>query len=181
MSSRSAPPPVAPAEVPSPPSTRGEATTVRWIMVLGACFVALLGVKAWALEPVRVGSDSMEPGLKAGQFVLADKLSFRFGSPSPGDVVLAREPGSGQLVVKRVVAVGGDSVGIEDGVLIRNGTIVSEDYTNQSDMSGFYFGPDPVPAGHVFLLGDNRFTSSDSRGYGPVPFSELEGRVLFQS
>ncbi len=150
-------------------------------MALGACFVVLLGVRAWVLEPVRVDSDSMEPGLKPGQLVLADKLSLRFDEPSAGDVVLAREPGSGQLVVKRVVAVGGDTVGIEDGTLIRNGVIVAEGYTNQSDMDGFFFGPDPVPDGQVFLLGDNRFTSSDSRAYGPVLISELEGRVLFQS
>lgn len=165
----------------SPVSTQCEASTVRWIVILGICFLMLLGIRAWVLEPVRVDSNSMEPGLRPGQLVLADKFSLRFSDPSPGDVVLAREPGSGQLVVKRVVAVGGDRVGIEDGTLIRNGVIVSENYTDQSDMAGFFFGPDLVPAGHVFLLGDNRFTSSDSRAYGPVPISELEGQVLFQS
>ncbi len=123
----------------------------------------------------------MEPGLKPGQLVWVDKISLRSGDPSFGDVVLAREPDSGQLVVKRVVGVPGDSVGIEDGALVRNGEIVVEAYTNQRDMAGFYFGPDPVPPGHVFLLGDNRFTSSDSRAYGPVPISGLEGRVLFQT
>lgn len=173
-------PPTETPETTSGDRHRSEATTVRWILAIGVGFLLLLGVKAWVLEPVRVHSDSMSPGLDPGQLVWADKLSLRWGDPSRGDIVLAREPDSDRLVVKRVVAVGGDSVGIEDGILVLNGANVTEPFANHTDMDGFYFGPYLIPPGHVFLLGDNRFTSSDSRAYGPVPTGNLEGRVLFQ-
>jgi hypothetical protein len=69
-------------------------------------------------------------------------------------------------------------VGIEDGLLVVNGATVVEKYIDNENMDGFYFGPDVVPAGHVFLLGDNRDTSEDSRAFGPVAVDEIDGRVL---
>jgi signal peptidase I len=77
-----------------------------------------------------------------------------------------------------VVAVGGDRVALEYAVLVVNGRPVSEPYVDHSRIDGTYFGPVTVPAGHVFVLGDNRFGSIDSRVYGPVPLDAVTGRVL---
>jgi signal peptidase I len=85
---------------------------------------------------------------------------------------------TGQLMVKRVVAVGGQRVGIRDGRLVVDGKVQDEPYTDSDAIDSVYFGPVDVPAGHVFVLGDNRFGSEDSRKYGSLPLSAVEGKVL---
>jgi signal peptidase I len=120
----------------------------------------------------------MEPTVPSGAILLIDKLTYLTRGPHRGDVVVATDPRTGESIVKRVVAVGGDSVGIEDGQLIVNGERVVEDYIDNADMDGFFTGPDVVPPGDVYLLGDNRDTSEDSRAFGTIDVDEIEGRVL---
>jgi signal peptidase I len=155
-----------------------DSTTVRHVLWFAGVIVVLLLVRTFVAEPVRVRSDSMTPTLPSGAVVVIDKVSLRFRGPDRGEVVVAADPRTGQSIVKRVVAVGGDSVGIEDGHLVVNGVNVSENYIDNDNMDGFYFGPDAVLPGYVFLLGDNRDTSEDSRAFGPVRVDDLEGRVL---
>jgi signal peptidase I len=155
-----------------------DTTTIRRVLWFAGVIVVLLLVRSFIVEPVRVRSDSMSPTVQAGAVLLVDKVTYHARSPHRGDVVVTADPRSGQSIVKRVVAVGGDSVGIDNGVLVVNGSTVIEDYIDNTNMDGFYFGPDVVPAGHVFLLGDNRDTSEDSRTFGPVAVDDLEGRVL---
>lgn len=138
----------------------------------------LLAVRSCALEPVRLQSDSMAPTLGRGDWVLVDKLSDHWRAPSRGDIVTAVHPSTGEWIIKRVVATGGQSVGLDDGRLVVGGRVVVEPYANHSRMSGRYFGPITVPDGHVFLLGDNRDGSEDSRTFGPVPVSRLTGRMI---
>jgi signal peptidase I len=152
--------------------------TFRRVLWFAAAIVVLLLVRSFVVEPVRVRSDSMEPTLKAGAVVLIDKLIFDAREPHRGDVVVTSDPRTGEPIVKRVVAVAGDSVGIDDGVLMLNGKKVSESYIDNDNMEGFYFGPDVVPKGDVFLLGDNRDISVDSRTFGPVAVDDIDGRVL---
>ena len=151
---------------------------MRRVVWFIAVIVALLLVRSFVAEPVRVRSDSMSPTLPPGAVLLIDKLTFAAREPRRGDIVVAVDPRSGASIVKRVVAVGGDSVGIEDGLLVVNGATVVEKYIDNENMDGFYFGPDVVPPGHVFLLGDNRDTSEDSRAFGPVAVDDIDGRVL---
>jgi signal peptidase I len=160
------------------PSSRDEDGTLRRVLWFGAVIVALLLIRGFFLEPVRVHSDSMMPTLPSGAVVLIDKVTFHARDPHRGDVVVAEDPRTGESIVKRVVAVGGDSVGIDDGVLSVNGRVVVENYIDNDGMDGYFFGPDLVPAGHVYLLGDNRDTSEDSRTFGPVSIDDVEGRVL---
>ena len=143
----------------------------------GALTVLLL-FHTFVIEPVRVRSDSMEPTLRAGSVLLIDKVTFHTRGPHRGELIVANDPRTGESIVKRVVAVAGDSVGIENGLLVVNGTTVVENYLDNANMEGFYFGPDVVPAGHVFLLGDNRSISVDSRAFGPVAVDDIDGRVL---
>ena len=155
-----------------------DATTIRRVLWFAAAIVVLLLLRSFVAEPVRVRSDSMAPTLPPGAVLVVDKITFHIREPRRGDIVVAHDPRTGQAIVKRVVAVGGDSVGIEDGVLTVNGASVVESYIDNDNMEGFYFGPDVVPPHHVFLLGDNRDTSEDSRAYGPVSVDDIEGRVL---
>jgi signal peptidase I len=152
--------------------------TVRRAAVLVALFAVLFAVRTWITEPVRVRAESMAPTLHHGDVLVIDKLTYRFRDPHRGEIVITHDPRSGDSIVKRVVAVGGDSIGIEDGKLLRNGELIDEADANLDRMDGFYFGPIDVPQGHVFLLGDNRFESSDSRAFGPVPVDDIDGRYV---
>jgi signal peptidase I len=159
-----------------PPSD--DVRTIRRVLWFAAAIVALLLVRSFVVEPVRVRSDSMEPTVPAGAVLLIDKVTYDVRDPRRGELIVVADPRTGEAIVKRVVAVAGDSVGIENGLLTLNGTGVVENYIDNDNMGGYFFGPDVVPAGDVFLLGDNRDTSADSRLFGPVAIDQIEGRVL---
>jgi signal peptidase I len=120
----------------------------------------------------------MSPTLEVGQRVLIDKATYRFRSPRVGEIVAFHAPDSEILTVKRVVGVGGDKVAIRDGVLYVDGAAVHEPYVDHSLVDSVYFGPVFVPQGTVFLMGDNRGESIDSRSFGPVSLSDVVGRVI---
>lgn len=151
------------------------ARSVWWslVVVLAICLLAV-----FCVEPVTVGSDSMRPTLQSGDRVLIDKVTFRFHGPQHGDIVAFDAPASGTLTVKRVVGVAGDRVAIRDGVLWVAGHPRAEPYVDLKTIDSVYFGPTVVPPGTVFVMGDNRAESIDSRDFGPVPLSEVVGRVL---
>jgi signal peptidase I len=125
------------------------------------------------LQIMRVGSDSMEPTLRTGSLVLVDRTDQ---DVAVADIVVVESP-LGGLLVKRAVALGGDTVGIEDGVLVVDGEAVCEPDIDPDLIDGSYFGPVTVPEGHVFLLGDHRDGSIDSREFGSVPLSAVVGQV----
>ncbi|MDX6377128.1 MAG: signal peptidase [Gaiellaceae bacterium] len=145
-------------------------------ILLPVALVALVAGALFAVQPIRVHADSMLPTLHSGDEVIVDRLTLVLRAPHRGELVVANSPGG--LVVKRVAAVGGDSVGIEDGVLVVNGKQRREGYVDYASIDGVYFGPVDVPRGDVFLLGDNRGNSEDSRDFGAVPEDEVVGRVL---
>ena len=139
--------------------------------------VALVAVRFLVAEPFRVASTSMEPTLSAGDSVLVDKRAYGDDGPRRGDLVVFRAPADDDVTLKRVVGVGGDRVAIEDGLLVVNGRRPAEPYTDPEAIDSVFFGPVRVPPGTVFVLGDNRFDSDDSRDYGPVAVGEVIGRV----
>jgi signal peptidase I len=130
--------------------------------------VSLIGlvvlVRAFVIGWYPVTSGSMSPTVRPGDRVLVDKLTPRFVDPGRGDLVTFHSPVNGDLLVKRVVAVAGDRV--------------KEPYVDYSRIDGTYFGPVTVPPDHLFVLGDNRFGSIDSRVYGPIATDAVTGRVL---
>jgi signal peptidase I len=126
------------------------------------------------LQPMRVDSDSMRPALAAGDLVLVERSA---GAVRRGDVVAARSPVTGGLLVKRVVGTAGDRVAIEDGVLVVDGERVCEAGVDPDRLDGVFFGPVTVPDGAVFLLGDARANSVDSRAFGPVAAGDVVGTV----
>jgi len=144
---------------------------------LAATLLLLIAASVAGLLPLqimRVASGSMTPTIAVGDLVVVERSH---GPVRRMDVVAMKDPHGGPPLVKRAVALGGDSVGIEAGVLGVNGAKVCERPVDPPRIEGVYFGPVPVPAGHLFLLGDERNGSVDSRDFGPLPNSALIGRV----
>ncbi|GAA4413284.1 signal peptidase I [Fodinibacter luteus] len=163
------------------PAGPGERTSRRprpWARIAIPVLIAGVVLLLVGLEPLRVASVSMEPTLTAGDHVLVDKLSGRWRMPEVGDLVVFRDPEHRELVVKRVVALGGQTVALEDAVLVVDGIVRHEPQVDLTRIDSTYFGPVTVPPDAAFLLGDNRSESVDSRRYGAIRLDELIGRVL---
>ena len=154
---------------------RPRARVPGWLLTAGLVLAALVVVRAYVLTPVSVHGVSMEPTVHDGT-----ALVVRWTDPGQlrrGELVVFRDP-QGTLALKRVVGVAGDDVAIRDAVLEVDGRPVPEPYVDESRIDGTYFGPVHVPAGTVFVMGDNRAPSIDSRIYGPIAFNRVLGRVL---
>jgi signal peptidase I len=139
--------------------------------------LALVLARGVLAEPFRIDSGSMLPTLRAGDRVLVDKRAYRGALPRRGDLVVFHAPRTGDVTLKRAVGLPGDTVAIEDGVLVVNGRRQTEPYADPDAIDSVYFGPERVPAHAVFVLGDNRADSVDSRDYGAVARDDLMGRV----
>lgn len=152
----------------------GRAGTAAGLLAVAS----VVALRLWVAEPLLVGSDSMEPTLPEGGLVLL----LKSGSPEeravPGSLVVFAGPEDGRTTVKRVVAAGGQTVAIEDSVLVVDGVPVPEPFVDHNRIDGTWFGPVTVPPEHVFVLGDNRSPSVDSRDYGSVPAAVVEATVL---
>jgi signal peptidase I len=157
-----------------------EATTRRRRpsgVAVGVGLIAVLVlVRIFVAEPFRIPSRSMEPTLKPGDQALVVKRAGH--DPGRGELVAFHSPRSGEILLKRVVAVGGDTVGLEDGVLVVNGRKVAEPFVDHKAIDSVYFGPVRVKRGSFFAMGDNRANSEDSRDFGAVPESRIIGRAV---
>ncbi|MEP6817631.1 MAG: signal peptidase I [Marmoricola sp.] len=143
-----------------------------------AAVLCVVALRVFVIEPVLVPSASMAPTLRPGDHVLSTTLDIGGDASMRGALVTFRRPASGVLTLKRIAGVGGDLIEIRDGVLYVNGRRHVEPYVDARTVDSVYFGPVRVPHGTVFVLGDNRADSEDSRTFGPVPTVDLVGRVL---
>ncbi len=126
---------------------------------------------------IRVDGLSMVPTLKNGEFVLVNKLAYKLGQPSQGDVIVFHFPRDPeQDYIKRIIGLPGDFVKIAKGQVFINGTVLVEPYIAETPD---YQSEWQVPDGTVFVLGDNRNNSSDSHSWGPVPLEQVVGKALF--
>ena len=160
------------------PTIRSHRSRAYLLAAVALVVLIALPVRAYVAEPFAIPSESMAPTLRPGDHVLVEKLSYRFGSPRRGDLVVFRSPDGGVLAVKRIVGLAGDRVAIEDGLLAIDGHVQREPYVDHATVDSVFFGPVVVPRGDVFVMGDNRADSHDSRDYGAVPRQSLIGRVL---
>ncbi len=112
-----------------------------------------------------------------GEHVLVDKTAQVFRHWQRGDVVLFRAPDTGTLSIKRIVGLAGETVAIRDGHLFVDDDRVPEPYVEPGAIDSVYYGPRRVAEGQVLVFGDNRRNSRDSRDYGGVPISLVEGRI----
>ena len=128
-------------------------------------------------ERIRVESISMQPTLFPGDYVIVNKLAYRFThNPQRGDVIVFKYPPNPDAIpyIKRVIGLPGDQVHIEGGKVYIDGQLMLEPWLKVTTNRG---GDWSVPAGQLFVMGDNRNNSSDSRTWGFVPFENIIGRA----
>jgi signal peptidase I len=144
--------------------------------VLPALLIALL-INVFVGQATRVEGQSMEPNLHSEQRLVVEKLSYRFHGPQRFDIVVLQVPSQGEeLLIKRVIGLPGETVEIKDGGVYINGELLDEPFTNEHTQPGRH-GLVTVPPLHVYVLGDNRDRSNDSRSFGPVPIEDVIGRA----
>lgn len=136
--------------------------------------VIVLVVNIFLAQATRVEGQSMEPNLHNNQRLIIEKITYRFHSPSRGDIVVIRRP-QPEPLIKRVIGLPGETVEIRDGKVFINGEPLDEPYLDQPTLGTM--PPRLVPEEHVFVLGDNRNASNDSRAFGMVSFDDIIGRA----
>ncbi|OPZ27995.1 MAG: Signal peptidase I T [Lentisphaerae bacterium ADurb.BinA184] len=132
---------------------------------------------AFICRPMWIEGASMEPTYHDGGFVFCLLPRYRFADPATGDVVTVRLASSRVMLLKRVVAVAGDTIEFRNGVLIRNGQPVSEPYVRYR--SAWQLGPRTVKPGHVYVVGDNRGMAVEAHVFGQTPLSRIGGAPLW--
>lgn len=143
------------------------------------------------IQPHQVNGQSMVPTFQSGEYVLTDKVSYRFRNPERGEVVVFHAPeaahcpkGTGCDFIKRVIGEPGDTVALENNHYLVNGTVLDESYIPPEyvTLPGAFMKGRTVTLGpdEYFVSGDNRPYSSDSRAWGPISKSEIVGRAFFR-
>jgi signal peptidase I len=153
---------------------------LEFLIILLLAFALVFGVvRPFVLEAFYIPSGSMVPTLKVGERVFVNKFIYRFTEPKRGDIIVFRDvEGTDEDLIKRVVGLPGDEVAVQNGVLILNGEPQEEPYVNQRFPDDSFYGPTKVPEGKVFVMGDNRSNSADSRVFGPVPMENIAGEAF---
>ncbi len=178
---------------------------IELVSIVAVALGLALGIQAFLVKPFRIPSESMVPTLEVGQRVLVDRVSTRFGEPKRGDVMVFKPPKgaddgacgvrhaeespcpkgtedqSDQNFIKRVVAVEGDRIAIRRGRVILNGELQSEEEQFIRPDAGCETCNLPkaitIPKDSVYMMGDNRGQSADSREWGPVPEEWFIGKA----
>lgn len=154
------------------------------IVLIGSLFIV---VYLFILQPNQIKGASMEPSFYTGEYILTSKITYKFRIPQKGDVIVFKSPKNPDIeYIKRIVGLPGDTVVIrENGDIYINGTLINENYiaskTNLWE-GGFSKQDVPVivPQNELFVMGDNRPRSSDSREFGTVRTDSIIGHVFYR-
>jgi signal peptidase I len=178
---------------PEPAPEKAKPSTTRnlieWVLIIAGALLVAFVVKTFLFQAFFIPTPSMVPTLEVHDRVLVNKLSYRLHDVHRGDIVVfekpSNDPGGIRDLIKRVVAVPGDTIESRGDTLYVNGKPVSEPFRSSPSLGGAVtttcapascFGP--LPAGKVFVMGDNRTNSSDSRIFGAIDEDRIVGRAF---
>ncbi len=155
---------------------------VEYVVILAVSFALVFGfVRPYVMEAFWIPSGSMIPTLQINDRVLVNKFIYRFSEPERGDIVVFQSVDSGnEDLIKRVVGLPGDEIAVRKGKVFLNGEPQKESYTNKRFPDVSSFARTTVPKNHVFVMGDNRGNSQDSRVFGPLPKKNIEGEAFLR-
>ncbi len=145
---------------------------LQTVLIAGLLFLAVNLLTA----RIRVEGISMEPTLHEGEFVVVNRLAYRWQEPKRGDIIVFHFPLNKQRrFIKRVIGLPGDTVIVQDGQISVNGDPLNEPYITDAPR---YSGEWHIGSDELFVLGDNRNNSSDSQNWGTLPFGEIIGKAV---
>ena len=159
---------------------------LRWMLralwelaetIVPAIIIALV-INLFLAQATQVLGQSMEPNLHTSQRVVVEKVTYHlFHGPRRGDIIVIDMPQQSEMLIKRVLGLPGETIEVRRGTVYIEGEELDEPWT--VNPGGGSFGPHTIPPLHVFVLGDNRGASNDSRSFGTVPIEHIVGRAWF--
>lgn len=164
---------------------------IELVLLVVAAFGIALAIRTYVAEPFVIPSTSMTETLKVGDRVIGEKLTYLNSDPQVGDIVTFEDPeDSSQILIKRVIATAGETVELKGGSVYVNGVKLDEDeytlgkqsnklYSHATSLDANIEYPYTVPEGCVWVMGDNRTNSLDSRYFGAIKISSITSRALF--
>lgn len=160
-------------------------STIRdWVIAVGGALIVALFVQSFVAQMFYIPSPSMEPTAGVGDRVMVSKMTYRFDDVARGDVVVFDRPAALvadediDVLIKRIIALPGDTVESRDGGVFVNGVRLDEPWLTARDTTEG-IGLQRVPAGQLYVLGDNRENSGDSRVFGTIRQDSVVGRAVF--
>jgi signal peptidase I len=151
---------------------------IAWFKTLASAAVYATLIVTFGFQVARVEGQSMAPTLQDQDRLIVNKLAYRLGDPHVGDIVMLYYPLKPEKsFVKRIIAEEGDQVRIVDGRVYRNDVPLDDSFVPQEYRSHDDWGPQVIPEGYYFVMGDHRNNSSDSRHWGFVPKKYIIGKV----
>ncbi len=161
-------------------------TVLSIVVTIALVIVLAFGLRAYGFQAYVSPSGSTEETIMTGDTVFSEKVSYYFGDPQQGDIVTFADPEiPSRTLIKRVIAVGGQTVDLIDGQVYVDGEALDEPYTNglPSYPLATAYGvsityPYTIPDGCIWVMGDNRTNSQDSRYFGPVDASTVTGKAV---
>ncbi|GIO41792.1 signal peptidase I [Paenibacillus apis] len=189
--------PVQPEESPENPPKQGKSEALEWLKAIVIAVALVLVIRWLFFAPFIVDGPSMQPNFHTGERIIVNKIIYDIRDPKFGEVVVFHVPTEGRDFIKRVIGVPGDAVEVDGDTVKINGEVIEEVYiqdvldekhannelynSRQNNPTSNFpneFVPDgTVPEGYVFVMGDNRPDSTDSRRIGFVPYSDIIGRA----
>ena len=179
-------------------SKHAASQTWQTLQSFGIAILLALVFRQFVLQAFRIPSQSMENTLLVGDFLFVNKFLYgaklpfvetrlpKVRAPQKGDIIVFKAPTDGRDFIKRCVAVAGDTVLVRNKDLYVNGKRPVEPFVVHKDREfqppgspRDFFGPFIVPAGHIFMMGDNRDNSADSRYWGALPIGNVKGKAMF--
>jgi signal peptidase I len=164
------------------PATKKGGGALEYLVILLVSFALVFGfVRPFVMEAFWIPSGSMIPTLEVGDRVLVNKFIYRFTDPERGDIIVFESVDrTNEDLIKRVVGLPGDEIAVRSGKLYVNGEPQKEPYTNKKLPDRSFYAKTTVPKDHVFVMGDNRGNSADSRVFGPLPEKNIEGEAFLR-
>lgn len=181
--------PSAPSGDAQPPKRGGFLNALGSVLfTIVAVLVLVFLIRTFVFQSYDIPSGSMEETIQTGDLVFSEKVTYYFNGPQRGDIVTFIDPeDSSRTLIKRVIATGGQTVDLRDGSVYVDGVRQDEPYTDGkpsyplTSATGTSISyPYEVPEGELWVMGDNRTNSQDSRYFGSVPASSVTGKAIFK-